>query len=151
MSTKADYNAEEWALVVQAPALAGMRVIAADRGGTVRESLSMGRAYQEARAEGGEGLLGEIVASPPGIDPGRGQELLEHLPDELRRAVGILEANGTPEEVETYKGFVLDVAETVAKAHKEGGFLGIGGTQISEGERTALQEIAGALGVSYGT
>jgi len=150
VSTKADYNAEEWTLVVQAPALAGMRVIAADRGGTVRESVSMGRVYQEARAEAGDGLLAEIVAAPPGFEPGRGRELLEQLPDQLRRAVGILEDKATPEELEAYRSFVLDVAETVAKAHKEGGFLGMGGTQISDAERTALQEIAGALGVTYG-
>lgn len=151
MSTKADYNAEEWTVVVQAPALAGMRVIAADRGGTVRESVSMGRVYQEARAAAGEGLLAEIVAAPPAFEPGRGRELLEQLPDQLRRAVGILEGKGSPEEAEAYKSFVLDVAETVAKAHKEGGFLGIGGTQISDGERAALEEIAGALGVTYGS
>ncbi len=34
------------------------------------------------------------------------------------------------------------LADTVAKAHKEGGFLGIGGTQVSEHEQAALDEIA---------
>jgi hypothetical protein len=40
----------------------------------------------------------------------------------------------------------MTVAQAVAGAHKEGGFLGIGGQQISETENQALDEISGALG-----
>ena len=49
MTKKADFNAEEWETVVEAPVFAGLLVIASDRGGTIRESLAMGRVYQEAR------------------------------------------------------------------------------------------------------
>ena len=48
----------------------------------------------------------------------------------------------TDAEVVEYKRFVFALADTVAKAHKEGGFLGIGGTQVSEHEQAALDEIA---------
>ena len=41
MTSKADFNAEEWSKLVEAPALVALRVIAADRGGKVRESLSL--------------------------------------------------------------------------------------------------------------
>jgi hypothetical protein len=34
----------------------------------------------------------------------------------------------------------------VAEASKEGGFLGIGGVQVSEAEKATLAEIAAALG-----
>jgi hypothetical protein len=40
----------------------------------------------------------------------------------------------------------MTVAQAVAGAHKEGGFLGIGGTAISEAEEQALDEISAALG-----
>lgn len=43
MTPRADFNAEEWSTVVDGPLCAGMRVISADRGGTLRESLAMGR------------------------------------------------------------------------------------------------------------
>ena len=36
--------------------------------------------------------------------------------------------------------------QAVAGAHKEGGFLGIGGKQISDAENQALDEISSALG-----
>src|SRR5450759_1530514 len=128
-----------------------MRVISADRGGTPRESLALGRAYQEARQRHGQSeLLDELVKSPPAIDPDRvreaGGNIAAVAPPRLREAIGVLEAKATPEEVDAYKHFVMTVAQAVASAHKEGGFLGIGGKQISAAEDQALDEISNALG-----
>src|SRR5215217_8941839 len=69
MTTKADFNAEEWERVAQAPALAGLLVILADRGGTIRETVALGRAYAEARRDAADELLGDIVATAPQVDP----------------------------------------------------------------------------------
>jgi hypothetical protein len=66
--------------------------------------------------------------------------------DRLREAIGILSGKATPEEVDDYKRFVMTVAQTVAAAHKEGGFLGIGGKPVSDAENRALDEISTALG-----
>jgi hypothetical protein len=68
--------------------------------------------------------------------------------ERLREALGILEQHATPEEIEAYKGFVLRVADAAARAHKEGGFVGIGGKQVSEAEQAALDDIAATLGTS---
>jgi hypothetical protein len=151
MTTKADFNAEEWSAVVEAPLYAAMRVISADRGGTLRESLALGRVYQEARAGHGESaLLDELVKSPPSVDPDRVKEAGGNLgtvaSERLREAVGILEAKATPDEIDAYKRFVMTAAQTVARAHKEGGFLGIGGKEISDAENEALDEISTELG-----
>jgi hypothetical protein len=151
MTRKADFNAEEWSTVGEGPLYAGMRVIAADRGGTLRESLALGRTYQEARAGHGENeLLDELVKSPPSIDPDRvreaGGNIAAVASERLRAAMGILEAKATPEEIDAYKRFVMTVAQAVASAHKEGGFLGIGGKQVSDAENQALDEISTALG-----
>ena len=45
-----------------------------------------------------------------------------------------------------YRAWVMSVATEVAKAAKEGGFLGIGGEEVSEGETETMAEIASALG-----
>ena len=45
MTTKADFNADEWSTIVEAPVLASMHVVGAGRGGTIRESLAIGRVY----------------------------------------------------------------------------------------------------------
>jgi hypothetical protein len=151
MTRKADFNAEEWSTIVNGPLYACMRVISADRGGTLRESLAMGRAYQEARQHHGESeLLDELVKSPPAIDPDRLREAGGNIADvatnQLREAIAILEAKATAAETDAYKKFVMTVAQAVASAHKEGGFLGIGGKQISDAENQALDEISAALG-----
>ncbi|MEO9120699.1 MAG: hypothetical protein ABI355_16610 [Solirubrobacteraceae bacterium] len=151
MTTKADFNAEEWSTVVDGPLYAGMRVISADRGGTMRESLAMGRAYRQAREPHGEsGLLDELVKSPPAIDPDRvresGGDISTVATKQLREAMRILQAKATRSETDAYKTFVMTVAEAVASAHREGGFLGIGGKEISEAENRALDELSAALG-----
>jgi hypothetical protein len=151
MTKKAEFNAEEWSVVVQRPVLAGMRVITADRGGTIRESLAMGRVYAAAREKHGESeLLDELVASPPSIDRGQaegaGGDFAALAAEGIRNAMGILEGKATPEEVDAYKKFVMSVAQAAASAHKEGGFLGIGGTEVSEAEDKALDEISLTLG-----
>lgn len=47
-----------------------------------------------------------------------------------------------------FKRWLAALAERVAQASKEGGFLGIGGTRVSEQETTALRDIGVALGLS---
>jgi hypothetical protein len=151
MTRKADFNAEEWSTVVDTPLYAGMRVVSADRGGTLRETVAMGRVYQAAREHHGESdLLDELVKSPPSIDANKireaGADIAAIATSKLREAIGILEEKATPAEIDAYKRFVMTVAQAVATAHKAGGFLGIGGKQISDAENQALDEISSALG-----
>jgi hypothetical protein len=150
MTKKADFNAEEWSQILEAPPLAGMIVVAAERGGTLRESIQMSHAYRDARqADMGPELLEEIVESAPEFDPkeyGSPEELRTRGLAEIADTISILEAKATSDEVDAYRGFVLAVAERVAHAHKSGGFLGFGGHEVSESEQEALDAIAGAMG-----
>jgi len=148
MSTKADFNAEEWSLVLEGPPVAGMVVMTAHRGGTIREAVSMGKAYTEAKKEQSAQLVQEIVSARPDFDRDRyktPEELRERGLTRIREAVNLLEHKATPEEVSEYKQFILDVANTVANAKKEGGVLGIGGKPVSEEEKRAIDEIAQTL------
>jgi hypothetical protein len=156
MTRKADFNAEEWSTVVDGPLYAGLHVIAASRGGTLRETMAMGRVYQEARARHGESeLLDELIKSPPSIDAESLREMQGNIGElasqQLRQAIGILEAKATPAETDSYKKFVMTVGQAAAGAHKEGGFLGIGGKEISDAENQALDEISIALGPAPAT
>jgi len=149
MTTKADFNADEWSKVVEGPVLAGLRVVASDRGGTIRESLAIGKVYQHAREKRGDSeLLDELVASAPALDRERVKEsgdVAAASTERLREALGVLRQKATDEEVDAYRNFVMDVAEAAAKAHKEGGFIGIGGKEVSEKEQAALNEIESEL------
>jgi hypothetical protein len=150
MTKKAEFNAEEWSTVVEGPPLAGMIVVAAESGGTLRESLQVGHAYQEARqAHMGPELIDELLDSPPGVGP-EGYSDVDELRTKglqrLREAISTLEGRASEDEIDAYRGFVLGIAERVAHAHKTGGFLGFGGHDVSENERAALEEIREAIG-----
>jgi len=149
MTKKADFNAEEWSKVVEGPLLAGMRVITADRGGTIRESMAMGQLYAQARQQqGGSELLDELVSSPPAMDPARMRsagDVGQASSEGLREALRLLEQKASAEEVDAYRDFVRGVARAVARAHKEGGFLGVGGKEVSADEQAALDEIEATL------
>ena len=144
MTGKADFTPEEWELVLEGPTGAGMVVIAAQRGGTLRETFSMAKAYTEARQQHGESqLLDELVSAKPKMDRTRHrspEELKDHALGELRDAVALLQQKATSQEVEEYRGFVLGRAERVAAAHREGG------EAVSEAERSGIEEFAEALG-----
>jgi hypothetical protein len=146
MTSKTAFNADEWAVVTSAPSLAALMVIAADRGGTIRESLAAQRAFADALAKEPSELLKGVLTTPTTLDPAERprtpDDLKAQAPETLRRAIGLLERLATDEEVVEYKRFVYGLAEAVARAHKEGGFLGIGGKEISEREQAALDEIA---------
>jgi hypothetical protein len=148
MTGKADFSAEEWELLMEAPSSAGMVVAMAERGGSFRESFSMAKAYGEARRQHGESeLVDAIVSTKPKVDRSRHgsfEELKEHGLGKLRDAVGLLERKATPDEVDGFRRFVLALAERVAAAHKEGG------QPVSDAERAAIDEIAAALGASRG-
>jgi hypothetical protein len=145
MTTKADFTPEEWELVLEAPTSAGLIVITAQRGGMLRETISMAKAYAEARQQHGQSeLLDEIVATKPKLDHTRyhsPEELKEHSLGHIRDAVALLTAKVSTEELDEYKRFVINLADKVAHAHREHG-----GDGVSDAERAATAAIAEALG-----
>jgi hypothetical protein len=146
MTGKAEFNAEEWDVVVGAPLLGAMMVIAADKGGSVRETLAVARDYAAAReAHDGE-LMSAILASAPAAGGApratKGEDLARAAPAALREAIAILERVATPEEVVEYKRFAYSLAESAARAHREGGLLRRAASDISEAEQAALDAIA---------
>jgi hypothetical protein len=142
MTAKADFTEEEWNVVREGPAAAGMIVLTAHRGGSFRESWALAKTYTEARKQHGQSqLLDELVSEKPDVERYHSAEEQEqHGLAGLRDAVDVLERKATPEEVEEYKGFVLHVAERVAKAHEEEG------QPVSAAEQAAIDEVASSLG-----
>lgn len=149
MTGKADFTDEEWKQVLEGPPSAGLIVIASDRGGSIRESFSMAKAYTEARKQHGDSeLLDELVNAKPEMDHTR-----FHSPEELKAAslnhitdaVALLSDKASPEEVDEYKKFIVALAQRVAEARKEG-FLGLSGERVSDAERSAIEEIEAAVG-----
>jgi hypothetical protein len=143
MTTKSDFTSEQWQLVAEGPPAAGIAVATAQRGGTFSESFALAKAYTDARAEHGESqLLDELLSERPRIkyehahSPG---ELKEKTLELLRDAVALLRSKATPEEVDDYRSFVLNVANRVANAHAEGGVA------VGADEQAVIEAIAASL------
>ncbi|HUH81479.1 MAG TPA: hypothetical protein VLZ06_09145 [Solirubrobacteraceae bacterium] len=145
MSSKQDFTEQEWEQIIAGPPGAGMLVITAQRGGMFKETLSMAKAYAEARQQHGQSeLLDEIVGTKPKLDHSRyhsPEELRDHVLSVLGEARSLLAAKGTPEELEQYRGFTVSLAHRVAAAHREGD----GQDGVSEAEQAAIDSIEQAL------
>jgi len=100
------------------------------------EAMEVAKARQ---AEHAEQLQEAEVTS---VDDMRG-----HAFDQITAATAILDAKADPTEAAQYREWVLGIGQAVAEAAKEGGFFGIGGTEISAGEVEALAEIRLRLGL----
>ena len=140
MTDRAAFSDQEWKTVLQGPTSAGLYVIWADRGGAIRESFSMAKAYSEARQHHGESeLLDTIVSTKPDVDrsaPHSPEELRDNTIKHLNDAVATLDGKASDEEIADYKQFIVGLAERVAEVKG-----------VSDKERAAVGEIAATLGV----
>jgi hypothetical protein len=166
MSTKSDFSADEWKLVLRAPMMAGLAVVAASPSGplgVLREMFAVGKLLAETKTRG-EGLGGPSellralvsdLASPDvrtQVDAGelRGlppEQLRAHALDACRTVAGLVDRKAAPEEAQEVKRWLVSIAERTAEAAKEGGMLGFGGTRVSDAEAGTIREVARALGI----
>jgi len=146
MTKKTDFDQEEWDLIAEGPATAGMIVIRAEGGGTFRETIALAHAYGDARKQHGQSeLLDEIVSSKPEFDRHRYRTDADLKGEGMARigqAVSVLREKATPQEVSDYGSFVLTLARAVAEAHTERG------QKISPAEQAALDGIRERIGNS---
>ena len=59
---------------------------------------------------------------------------------------GLVASNATPEEASAFSQWLVATAQAAADAAKEGGFMGFGATQISQGEQDMLDKVRSAVG-----
>jgi hypothetical protein len=158
MSTQADYSSEEWLEVVMAPVLAGMLVITSDPAvfGSVKESAAIAATINEYGQTSETELIREIGRAMSAKDKPKMPELptkegsdavMNDLVKKCHTAAQIVESK-SPEEAEAFNAYLIDIATKTADASKEGGFLGIGATRVSDQEKAALRQLADALGVT---
>ena len=148
MTGKADFTTEEWDLLREGPSTAGMIVITAQRGGQFRESISMAKAYAEARKEHGDSqLLDELVSANPKVDSKRfrsAEERKQHGLQQLHEAAELLSRKASSKEVEEYRAFVNGLSKRAAEASR-GGLFRRRRKRVSDSEQSAIEEIAYAL------
>lgn len=118
MAGKSDFTEEEWEQLRKGATGTGLLVSASDRSffDTFKEAKSLAsylkgsrdddsQLVRELASEGGTGF--GLIASPSEVEGG--------TMESLRGAAGILRAKA-PGELENYRAFVLELAETVGKS-----------------------------------
>lgn len=157
---KEQFSEAEWALLRDTPHWVAVAMSSSARSGligTAREMFHAGGALHAA-ARHEDDLIRAVAAIE---EMQQTQESLigatrdipnEQVPEhtqsvalaKARQAMGII-VTKVPEHADAYRDWILDIAERVAGASKEGGFLGFGGTRISEPEEMLLGKLKAAL------
>ncbi|RUM36762.1 MAG: hypothetical protein DSY50_01800 [Desulfobulbus sp.] len=161
MTVKADFSGEDWKQLLQAPGAAGIYIMMADPNfviGSMKEAFAVSSSIISKGKENNSELLSTLLAEFKEREMAKEAQLkfekknLESVKktafDALKNAAAVLDTKASPEEAKEIKAWLYDVSVKAANAAKEGGFLGFGGTKVSEKEKVALQEIANVLGVA---
>ncbi len=67
--------------------------------------------------------------------------------EDMKSVTELLAAKSSQQEADEYKQWALSIAEKVAMATTEGGFLGFGGERFSENEKLFMSQIENTLGI----
>lgn len=161
MATKADFTVEEWKQIQRAPFMAGLAVVAASPSGpfgVVKEMFAVGKMLGEVKTQGSsndliKALVADIEAGARDLNAPA--ELKGKTPDQVksysiescRQVAALIEKKTKADEAQGFKQWLISVSQKVAEAAKEGGFLGFGGTQVSEQEAATIKDLSTALRV----
>ena len=163
MAVKTNFSADEWNTVLEAPVLAGFAITAADPSGlfgTLKEGWANAKELAAAKTSASDELI-KSIAEDLFTSEGRAsahermlallkgakrEELKSRALDELKRVVSLVDGKA-PTDAVAFKHWLLHIAQNVAEAGSEGGFLGFGGVQVSDKEKATIAELNGVLGV----
>ena len=150
---------EEMTMLREGPALAGAIVAASspnlldmfsEMGAAVRQIVAAKKTYPNNALiatlfpDSGAQPASPKMPDMSGATDAAGRQQV--LVDQLAKIAAVADKAGA--DGAEYKHWIYAVSEDVAKAAKEGDFLGFGGTLVSEEEKKALAAIAGTLGVT---
>ena len=153
MTTKTDYADDEWARLRRAPFVAGMAISIADPGGPIeltKETMATLKAASSPPTQ--DELLVSVSQEILAMVKQKQNPLSEFKPDrsalagkmildELGAVNVILDAKATAAEADAFRRWLVAVATAAADAAKEGGFMGFGAVQVSEGEQRMMDEL----------
>jgi hypothetical protein len=157
VTTKSDFPEDEWARIVRAPFVAGLAISLADPGGPIELAKeSMATIKSATNPPSREQLLAEVALELQaltqqrhnplkGYKPTKGEAPGDQVLEELREVRAMVAARATPEEASAFGRWLLATAQAAADAAKDGGFMGFGAKQVSDGEQAMLDRLGDAV------
>ncbi len=160
MLTKNDFSASDWNTLRDCQYLVGLATLMAGSSGfgTIKESIAIAQSVMENQSssvpfirdltsktemQAAQSSLKQRLGGPD-AKPTK-ESLQSSALDQVRASISILNGKASKEESDAYRKVIYGVAENVANAASEGGFLGFGGTRVSSGEQTFLDELRNTL------
>ena len=165
MANKQSFTPDEWTKVLESVMLAGVAVSAAEPSGlwgTLKEGFASSSEIAKAQLDPGtnelikaaiadletsEGRSSVQEALRKGFAGAKPADVVQRSLANLREVSAILAAKA-PGDAPAFKAWLRGISQKVAEASAEGGFLGIGGVQVSDAEKATLADISKALGLS---
>ena len=162
MADKSNFTSDERILLLESVTMAGIAVSAAEPHGLwglLKEGFASGNVLAHAKMDPTTNPLVKAVVDDFGTAQGRGaardglkkklagskpSEIKARCIDTLRQAGAVVDAKA-PGDAAAFKAWLRQISQHVAEAATEGGFLGIGGVQVSDAEKATLTEISSAL------
>jgi hypothetical protein len=160
MTTKSDFTDDEWVRVRRAPFVAGMAISLADPGGPIEMAKeTMATIKSATNPISREQLLTEVALDVQAMtqqkqNPVKGFALDKsnkagpQVLDELRAVQAVVASKATAEEAAAFGAWLVSSAQAAADAAKEGGFMGFGAEQVSQGEKDMLEQVRQAVGAA---
>jgi hypothetical protein len=157
VTTKSDFPDDEWTRVVRAPFVAGLAISLADPGGPIEAAKeTMATVKLATNPPSREQLLAEVALDLQAQTQRRHNPLKGYKPSgtgapgeqvvaELRDVQGLVAARATPEEASAFASWLVATAQAAADAAKDGGFMGFGAQQVSDGEQAMLDRLRAVL------
>ena len=87
----------------------------------------------------------ELGEDPPVIEPSDPAGYAEDVLERAAQAAALLAAKVNSAEAETYKHWLVEIADTVVGAASTGGVLGLGGETVTDNERAFRDRLGRAL------
>jgi hypothetical protein len=159
VTKRTEFTDEEWVRIRRAPFVAGMAISLADPGGPIEMSKETIATIKSAtNPPSREELLAEVALDIQAMtqqkeNPLKGFKLNketspgQQVLDELGAAAAMVSAKATADESAGFNQWLLATAQAAADAAKDGGFMGFGAKQVSEGEQTMLDQVKATLGI----
>ena len=160
MLTKNDFSVTDWVTLRDSPYLVGLATLMAGSSGlgTIKESIAIAQGVMEnqtsafafirdstGRAEM-EAAHASLRTMFSGSEDKRSKETVQRVAlEQVRKSLSLLSGTASTEETDAWRKMLYGIAEKVANAAREGGFLGFGGTLVSEGEQSFLNQLRDTL------
>ncbi len=166
ISVKEQFSDDEWFLISSVPSMVGAAMAGAGKSGiigTTKEAmasmksvvagkndypdnqliaavLEKAESFGDAKEKAGayrEKAMAQFkeqnIKSP--------EEFNGYMLDNSRKAIALVTEKQGEKEAAEYQAWCITVAKKVAEAASEGGFMGFGGEQVSDGEKALMSEL----------